>query len=91
MRYSFDPVKRAVNLRKHGYDLADASQVIECGRTVTFEDRRFEYGEARFVTLGMLGDAIVVVITAESSDEIRVISVRKADKHEQKIYLQNVG
>lgn len=91
MRYSFDPVKRAINLRKHGYDLADAPQVIERGRTVTFEDHRFDYDEERFVTLGMLGDAIVVVITAESRDEIRVISIRKADRHEQKIYLQNVN
>jgi len=45
MRYSFDPAKRASNLKKHGLDLADAPQVIESGQTVTFEDRRFDYSE----------------------------------------------
>ncbi len=41
MRYSFDASKRALNLKKHGFDLADAQGVIEGGETVTFEDRRF--------------------------------------------------
>ena len=45
MRYSFDPAKQASNLNKHGLDLADAPKVIESGQTVTFEDRRFAYGE----------------------------------------------
>ena len=39
MRFTFDPRKRAANLRKHGLDLADAQMVIESGATVTFEDR----------------------------------------------------
>ena len=47
VRYSFDPAKRTSNLRKHGFDLADAWKVIESGQTVTFEDRRFDYGEKR--------------------------------------------
>ena len=35
---------------------------------------------------GLLGDQVVVVVTAEADEEIRVISIRKADKHEQKKY-----
>ncbi|MBN8462110.1 MAG: BrnT family toxin [Dechloromonas sp.] len=54
MRYTCDPKKRATNLKKHGYNFEDAPQVIESERTVTFEDRRFAYGEERFITLGML-------------------------------------
>ena len=57
MRYSFDPAKQASKLNKHSLDLADAPKVIESGQTVTFADRRFAYGEERFVTLGPLGDA----------------------------------
>jgi hypothetical protein len=52
MRYTYDPNKRAANLKKHGYDFEDAPQLIESGRTVTFEDRRFDYSEQRFITLG---------------------------------------
>jgi uncharacterized protein len=90
MRYSFDPVKRAVNLKKHRLDLVDAAMVIESGKTVTFEDRRFDYGEERFVTLGPLGDVLVAIVTAETEDHIRVISMRKADRHEQSIYRENL-
>jgi uncharacterized DUF497 family protein len=90
MRYSFDPVKQASNLKKHGFDLADAPKVLESGQTVTFEDRRFAYDEERFVTLGPLADALVVVVTAESEDHIRIISMRKADRHEQGIYRENL-
>ena len=91
VRYSFDPPKQASNLRKHGLDLADAPKVIESGQTVTFEDRRFDYSEERFVTLGPLGDTLVVVITAETEDHIRIISMRTADRHEQDIYRENLS
>jgi uncharacterized DUF497 family protein len=32
MRYKFDPAKQAINLKKHGLDLADAEQVVATGR-----------------------------------------------------------
>lgn len=79
MRYSFDPAKRARNLKKHGLDLADAQRVIESGQTVTFADRRFDYSEERFVTLGPLDESLVAIVTAETEDHIRIISIRKAD------------
>jgi uncharacterized protein len=72
---------------KHGFDLADAQQVIEVGRTVI---RRFDYGEERFVTLGPLGDVLVMIVTAETETHIRIISMRKADRHEQGIYRENL-
>jgi uncharacterized DUF497 family protein len=91
VRYSFDPAKRATNLKKHGFDIADARYVIESGMTVTFEDRRFDYSEERFVTLGPLGDVLVVIVTAETEDHIRVISMRKADRYEQALYRENLN
>lgn len=91
MRYSFDPAKQASNLKKHGFDLADARRVLESGLTVTFEDRRFDYGEERFVTLGPLDASLVAIVTAETEDHIRVISMRKADRHEQAIYRENLS
>lgn len=91
MRYSFDTSKQASNLKKHGFDLAHAQQVIESGQTVTFEDRRFSYGEERFVTLGPLANVLVVVVTAETADHIRIISMRKADRHEQEIYRKHLA
>ena len=90
MRYTFDPEKRAANLKKHGYDFEDAPQVIESGHTVTFEDRRFAYDEQRFITLGMLRGEVVVITTAETDEEIRLISMRKAERNEQEIYYSNI-
>jgi uncharacterized DUF497 family protein len=91
VRFSFDPAKQASNLKKHGFDLADAQEVIESGLTVTFEDHRFDYSEERFVTLGPLGESLVAIVTAETEDHIRIISMRKADRHEQAIYRETIG
>ncbi|MGB9194776.1 MAG: BrnT family toxin [Azonexus sp.] len=90
MRYSYDPKKRVANLKKHAYDFEDAPQVIESDRTVTFEDRRFAYDEQRFITLGLLREDVVVISTAETDEEIRLISMRKAERNEQEIYYSNL-
>lgn len=90
MRYSYDTAKKKSNLKKHGLDFDDAQSVIESGQTVTFEDNRFDYDEPRFITMGVLGGAIVVIATTESDTEIRIISMRKAEKNEQKIYFSNL-
>lgn len=86
MRYTHDERKRAANLKKHGFDFADAPTVIESDAALTFEDRRFDYGEQRFVTLGILRKDVVVIVTAETDEEIRVISMRKAERNEEEIY-----
>jgi len=90
MRYSYDRLKKAANLKKHALDFDDAQQVIESGQTVTFEDNRFGYDEPRFITMGMLNGVVVVIVTTESESEIRIISMRKAEKSEQKIYFNNL-
>ncbi len=90
MRYTHDAKKRAANLKKHGYDFKDAPQVIESAATVTFEDRRFDYNEQRFITLGMLREVVVVIVTAETDEEVRLISMRKAERHEEEIYYTNL-
>jgi uncharacterized protein len=90
MRYTYDPKKGALNLKKHGYHFDDAPEVIESEGTVTFEDRRFAYNELRFITLGVLRGDVVVIATAETDEEIRVISMRKAERNEQDIYYSNL-
>lgn len=90
MPYTYDPKKKAANLKKHGYNFDDAPSVIESERTVTFEDRRFDYSEQRFVTLGILRGDVVAIATAETDEEIRVLSMRRAEYHEEEIYYRNV-
>jgi uncharacterized DUF497 family protein len=57
---------------------------------VTFEDRRFNYQDQRFITLGMLRGVVVVIATAEADEEIRVISMRKAERDEEDIYYRSL-
>jgi len=53
MEYEWDEAKRLANLRKHGIDFIDIPTVFE-GYIVTVEDDRYDYGEQRFVTFGLL-------------------------------------
>ncbi len=89
MNVVWDEAKRRANLKKHGLDFADAAQVL-AGITCTFEDARFEYGEQRFVTLGMLRDTVVAMACTETARAFRIISMRKATRHEQILYFQNL-
>jgi uncharacterized protein len=86
----WDQRKRLANLKKHGFDFADADQVFE-GVTFTYEDDRIAYAEQRFVTLGSLDGTLVSIVHEEQADHIHVISMRKATKHEREIYFQNVS
>ena len=89
MRFTWSERKRVINLKDHGLDFVDAPRVFE-GVTYTFEDARFDYGEQRFETLGLLAGVPVSIVHTESEDEIRVISFRKATKREANIYVQQV-
>ncbi|HEV7821104.1 MAG TPA: BrnT family toxin [Burkholderiales bacterium] len=85
----WDEPKRRANLKKHGLDFADAARVF-AGITFTFEDKRFHYDEQGFMTMGLLNETAVMIAHTESASEVHVISMRKATKHEQTIYFQNL-
>lgn len=89
MKFEWDEAKRRANVRKHGIDFVGCEVVFE-GFTVTVEDDRFDYGEQRFVTFGLLESRVVAVSHTENADTIRVISIRKATKREQQNYFQNL-
>lgn len=86
---SYDKDKRLSNLEKHGFDFVDAASVFE-GFHITREDSRGNYGEQRFQTLGLYGNVLVVMMIHTPRDSAdHIISIRKANKHEQKYYWQN--
>lgn len=90
MRYVWDESKRQANLGKHGLDFADAAKVF-AGPLVLFEDSRADYGEQRMIGIGLLDFLVVLIVHVESSEEIRIISMRKADRYETDLYYQNAG
>ena len=56
----------------------------------TFEDNRQNYGEQRWVTLGLFGLRVVIIIHRESEDKIRIISMREANNNEQSLFFRNL-
>jgi uncharacterized DUF497 family protein len=89
MRVIWDEPKRQANLHKHGVACTDAARVF-AGPTFTFEDDREDYGGQRWVTLGLLGVKVVVIVHTETAEEIRVISRREGDKDELLLFCTNL-
>jgi hypothetical protein len=87
MDFDWDERKRQSNLKKHGIDFKDAERLFE-GITLTFEDDRFDYGEQRYITIGILVDVVVVIAHTEQEETIRIISMRKATRNEQKLFFE---
>ena len=65
--------------------MARADEVF-AGNTITIEDDRQEYGEKRFITVGLLEDRMLVLVWTPRGAARRIISMRKANAREQKNY-----
>ena len=65
MRFEWDEAKRQLNLRRHRIDFVDAVEVFQV-ETVTVIDDRYEYGEMRFLTLGLVNGIVVAVSHTET-------------------------
>jgi uncharacterized DUF497 family protein len=69
MRYEWDEAKQQSNIQKLGFDFLGIQKVF-AGTTLTILDDWFDYGESRFITLGLLRGRVVVIAS-------HVLSVRK--------------
>ena len=86
VRFEWDENKNKENIRKYGFDFADAWEIFQ-GPLITAPDTRADYEEDRWTGLGNLrGRVVVVVFTERGEDTIRLISLRKALKHERRAY-----
>jgi uncharacterized protein len=82
VKFEWDQSKNRENLRKHGFDFADAWEIFELPM-LTEIDRR-EVFEQRSSAIGFLRQHVVVIVFVEGEDDtIRIISLRKAVKHER--------
>ena len=79
------------NEEKHGISFAEATTVFGDPMELTIADPDHSTGEYRFLSIGRssLGDLLVVSYTEREENHIRIISARRATKHEQKHYEQN--
>jgi uncharacterized protein len=90
MKFEWDKQKNRANIIKHGFDFSDAPRIFRLPMLVSPDERK-DYGEERWSGIGLLDGRLVVVIYAESENEIiRIISLRKALSYERKRYEQYI-
>jgi uncharacterized protein len=87
---TWDENKRRLNIKSHGIDFEGCEQIFDLPVIVS-EDSRQNYGEQRLCALGWLHDRMVHLTYTERKDDFRVISLRKAEKHEIKRYLKETS
>ncbi len=81
----WDDEKEAVNIRKHKLGFDEAMRVFDDRNRKEFYDHLHSQEEDRFFTIGMVRDILFVVYT-ERREAIRIISARKANEKEVRLY-----
>ena len=90
MDISYDPAKRATTLEERGLDFVDAPEVFS-GPVFELADDRFDYGEERYITIGMLRGRMVVLVWTPRGAARHIISMRKANNREQARFQARIG
>jgi uncharacterized protein len=86
MRFEWDEEKNQINIHKHGFDFTDAWEIFTMPVLIAVDERE-DYGEDRWIGIGLLRTTTVVVVYVERfQDVIRIISLRKALAHERNEY-----
>ncbi len=85
-KVEFDEAKREATLRVRGLDMARAEDVFAESTLTVEDDRRRDYGERRFITVGFLDGAMVVIVWTPRGDARRIISMRKANERGRELY-----
>jgi uncharacterized protein len=81
VRYTWNPAKNVTNFAKHGVWFEAVFQ-FDWITAMTETDRRRDYGEPRFRSLGMIDGQVFVLIHTPRGELIRVISLRRANRKE---------
>jgi len=85
VEYEYDPAKNLRNIAERGlsFDLIASFDWV----TATIdEDKRRDYGEPRFQAKGFIAERLYVVVFTWRDDVVRIISLRKANRREEKRY-----
>lgn len=85
--FEWDETKRKRNLEKHGVDFETVWD-MDWARALRLADSRLEYGEERYIALGFISGRLHVCVYTLRGADYRIISLRKANKREEKLYAQ---
>jgi uncharacterized DUF497 family protein len=84
--FEWDERKAAANLRRHRVSFKAARRTFDDPFAIARADRREDYGEARYVITGMVGDRLLFVAYTMREGRIRIIMARYAEPFERKLY-----
>ena len=87
---TWDENKRIENLAQHSFDFEGCEAIFD-GPFVTWEDDREAYGEQRINAVGWLNGRLMHLTYTDEGKDIRVISLRKAEKHEIRRFAQGLS
>jgi hypothetical protein len=87
-RFEWDADKAASNLRAHGVAFDRAAAAFGDAFAIEWLDERETYGEERVNLLGMSEGVVLHVTYTARGESIRIISARRAERHEQDYYFR---
>lgn len=91
-RFEWDPIKAESNRKKHGVTFEEAATVFDDPQAITVYDERYQEIEERFFTIGLTTAGRLVVVAHTDRDGVfRIISARKATKHEETQYIKGTS
>jgi len=89
LNFEWHAAKAEANLEAHGVSFDLATTVFKDPFAVERLDDRQDYGEQRFVIIGMAeGRVVLFVAYTEREERIRIISARRATQYEQDDYFR---
>ena len=86
----WDEDKSEATFAARGFDFAFAARVF-AGDTLQRVDDRNDYGEARLIAVGEVDGVILTVVYSWRGDRRRIISARRASRHERRAYRHAFG
>jgi uncharacterized DUF497 family protein len=87
LKLSWDPVKAASNLIKHGVSFAEAGSVFEDPLSQTGADPDHSLWEQRYITIGMARTMrLLAVAHTDREESVRLISARPVTRTERRRY-----
>jgi uncharacterized protein len=90
LSFEWDEEKNAANIKNHGIDFLNAALIFE-HPTLEAIDNRADYGEVRHIAFGLSGETVLqVVYTWRGDNIIRIISARKANRHDTERYYREI-
>lgn len=89
-KFEWDENKNRINIEKHGISFSTAQRIFE-NPVWSWHDNRYDYGENRFISIGVVdGLEVLTVVHTDRNGRKRLISARFASQKERTLYYEKI-